>query len=701
MTSRPEDGASHQGGAPDGRRTGDARMDEPRGDPAPDAGEAARAEDPPAPPAGPDAVSQEAEAARAALRAAEEGVEDLARAASGLARVAAEAAGAPRAADAAEDEAENEAQDAGPDAAAPDPAPAASRAAQRPDRRRGGRVDRVRRGAAALRRELTRRARHRIRAAREALRREGPSRLQFWVIALLLGIASGYAAILFRLAIAEIQTFIYGADDHRLHSTLEGLGTAVVIGVPILGGLAVGLILHWFTPDGKAQSVSHVIEAAALKGGRLDKGSGRASALASLITLSTGGSTGREGPVVHLAALISSWISARIDASAMTGRDLLGCAVAAAVSASFNAPIAGALFAMEVVLRHFALHAFAPIVIASIAGAVVSRLNMGNVTEFMLREQNLAFYQELPAFLILGLVCGLVAAALMRGIFFAEGLGDRIHRATGMPGWLRPGVSGAILGVIAVWFPHIIGVGYETTTLALTAHLGFWTAVGFAAVKAVAVAITFAGRMGGGIFSPSLMMGAFTGLAFGYVAKDIFPSVSGSEALYALAGMGAVAAAVLGAPVSTSMIIFELTGDWQAGIAVMASVSTATVVASSLVHKSFFLTQLELRGIHLAEGAHAWIPGTIPVRDVMRLRGSDAGAPDGTCWQLAEQGASLARGDSLEKALPLFDRMKAPFLPVVDETPDGGRELIGALFHVDALKAYNRALVATYQEEHS
>ncbi|MFT6227003.1 MAG: CIC family chloride channel protein [Paracoccaceae bacterium] len=554
---------------------------------------------------------------------------------------------------------------------------------------------------AARLRVAMRYARSGMLGARDALLRDGPSALQFWLIALLVGIVAGYAAIGFRVAISSIQTVIYGADDPHLHSRIEMLDWMWVLTVPILGGLAVGLILWLFTDDGKAASVSNVIEAAALKGGRGPIRSGLASAAASIITLSTGGSTGREGPVVHLASLIASWVSTRIDASNMTGRDLLGCAVAAAVSASFNAPIAGALFAMEVILRHFALHAFAPIVIASVAGTTISRLHMGDVTEFRLPEHSLAFYQELPAFLLLGIVCGFAAVAMMRAIFFAEAVGDRVQVRTGMPGWLRPAVSGAMLGAIAIWFPHIIGVGYETTSRALTSGIGLHEAIIFAIIKVIAVAITFAGRMGGGVFSPSLMLGALTGLAFGYVSVTIFPSVSGSEALYALAGTGAVAAAVLGAPVSTIMIIFELTGDWQAGIAVMTSVSMATVVSARMVDQSFFLTQLAKRGIRLAVGAQAWLPGTISVRDVMRVRGDDAGASDSACWALVEQGVILTRSDTLQKALPMFDQLKSSMIPVVETDGDGPPELIGAVFHVDALKAFNRALVDTHREEHS
>ena len=164
-----------------------------------------------------------------------------------------------------------------------------------------------------------------------------------------------------------------------------------------------------------------------------------------------------------------------------------------------------------------------------------------------------------------------------------------------------------LLGLTAVLFPHIIGVGYETTSKALTGELTLAEAMVFAVIKTAAVATTIAGRMGGGVFSPSLMLGALTGLAFGIIATGLLPEISGRPTLYALAGMGAVAAAVLGAPISTTLIVFELTGDWQTGLAVMVSVSLSTAVASRLVHRSYFLTQLERRGIHLAAGPQAYL----------------------------------------------------------------------------------------------
>lgn len=539
-----------------------------------------------------------------------------------------------------------------------------------------------------------------LRAGLLAIRTKGPGQVQFWLIALVIGIVAGFAAIGFRVSISAIQGLLYGVDDKTLASQLGRLPWGWVLGIPVAGGLAVGLILRFFTPDGRAQNLAAVIEGAALGDGRVAKRAGLASTFASLITLSTGGSTGREGPVVHLGAVISSWVSNIIHADGITARDLMGCAAAAAVSASFNAPIAGALFALEVILRHFAVHAFAPIVIASVAGSIVSRLQMGNVTEFILPTNILGFYEELPAFTLLGLLCGLVAYAMMRAIFLAEDAGDWASRVGRIPTWARPAVAGLILGGIAILFPHVIGVGYETTSAALTGKLLLWEAIIFAIVKCLAVAVTFAGRMGGGVFSPSLMMGALTGLAFGLIATALFPGNSGNETLYALAGMGGVAAAVLGAPISTTLIVFELTGDWQAGIAVMVCVSLASALASRLVNRSFFLTQLERRGVHLAGGPQDYLPATISAGRVMRPLGADNGPSESQCSDLVAQGAFVAASETLDIVLPLLDRFG--MVPVVRQaSADGPREILGAVFHVDALRAYARALAETAREEHS
>ncbi len=547
-------------------------------------------------------------------------------------------------------------------------------------------------------------ARDQVQRAWAVMLKRGPSQIQFWFIALLIGIAAGFGALLFRKGISALQSWAYGTDDVTHIQAFAGmLPWYWLVIIPVLGGLAVGLILHFFTPDGRVRSVADVMEGSALHEGRVETKAGLASALASMITLGTGGSSGREGPVVHLAGVISTWVSNRIHADGITGRDLLGCAVAAGVSASFNAPIAGALFALEVVLRHFAVHAFAPIVIASVAGTVINRLAFGDVTEFSLPVASaLEFYVELPAFLLLGLLCGVIATALMKAIFLTEDLANHWQSRLSIPRWMRPVVAGALLGGLAIWFPHIIGVGYETTSAALTGQLIWHEAVVFAILKVAAVAITIGGRMGGGVFTPALMVGALTGLAFGLTATGLFPEVSGSHTLYALAGMGAVAATVLGAPVSTTLIVFELTGDWQTGLAVMVAVSMSTALGSRLVRGSFFLTQLDRRGIRLAAGPQAYLLGTFRVAKLMRPMDHDRAADEDRCWELISDGVYVDGNATLEAAMPLFEKASVQYIPVVtlggeDQPP----ELWGALFQVDALKAYNRALAAVSEEEHS
>lgn len=538
----------------------------------------------------------------------------------------------------------------------------------------------------------------------------GRAQIIFWLLALFIGTAAGFAAVGFRLGIAAIENLVYGTDDLYLATIAAGLPWYWLVIVPVTGGLIVGLILDRFTPDARARTVADVIEGAALEGGRVEVREGLASAVASLITLSTGGSSGREGPVVHLAGVVSTAVARRINASPMTGRDLLGCAVAGAVAASFNAPIAGALFAHEVILRHFALHAFAPIAIAAVAGTVINRMQFGGLTEFSLPAGIGHFHVELPAFMLLGLVSAIVAVMLMKGILRADTAGNWVMQRIGWPRWSRPAIAGLLLGLIATQFPHIIGVGYETTAAALNGKIGLGTAIVFVVVKIIAVAITMGGRMGGGVFSPALVVGSLTGLAFGIIATSILPAVSGAAYIYAFAGMGAVGAAVLGAPISTALIVFEMTGDWQTGIAVMTAVSISVALASRMVKRSLFLTQLANRGVRIAEGPQVWLPQKMRITAILRrMDAKNAPSPD-LIRNLVSAGLALNEGATLEFALRIFERSDATVLAVVRplevaEVDDGGSEppepeIIGVIYYIDALRALNQALSENAAEEH-
>jgi len=197
------------------------------------------------------------------------------------------------------------------------------------------------------------------------------------------------------------------------------------------------------------------------------------------------------------------------------------------------------------------------------------------------------------------------------------------------------------------------------------------------------------------------MLGALTGLAFGWIAVSIFPSVDGDETLYAISGMGAVAAAILGAPISTILIVIELTGDWQAGLAVMVAVSIATAFTSKMIHRSFFLTQLERRGVNLSEGPHSYLLAKYKVVSIMNSY-EKTNLDEKYLWQMIEQGQYLDIGANLEAAMPMFQNGECEYLPVLSIGPEkNSTKLVGVLYYIDALKTFNQALFDTSKEEHS
>lgn len=514
---------------------------------------------------------------------------------------------------------------------------------------------------------------------------------------------SGLAAVLFRWIISFLQEFFYQADEQSLILQTHSTNWLWFLLIPMLGGLGVGVILHLFSDQDRNGSVADVIEGAALNDGRVNLKFGLISTIISLITLTTGGSTGREGPVVHLAGTISTYIANLTDSHGISARDLLGCAVAAAVSASFNAPIAGALFALEVVLRHFAIHSFAPIAISSVAGTIIGRFFYGNVTEFtLLNQANFEFYTELPAFVLLGLVCGLITVIFVKSIFGLDDLFTRVQRKINCPIWLRTTIAGFVLGLIALEFPHIIGVGYETTLNALSGNFDLKTIISLVFIKIIAVGITMAGRMGGGIFSPSLMVGALTGLALGLTIRSIFPIILGSETLYALAGMGAVAASVLGAPISTTLIVFELTGNWQVGLVVMVTVSVATSFSGRFIGKSFFLSQLKRRKLDLISGPKYYLLRNQLVSDLMPKRDDNLIKAEFSHRDSFSHEKCILSNDSLENLLWKFDELNMPYLFVISSVNcNNADDIIGIVYHLDLLKIFNNTLTKISEEEHS
>ncbi len=404
------------------------------------------------------------------------------------------------------------------------------------------------------------------------------------LLAVVIGVAVGYAAIAFRIGIALTQQGAFGFHSERFYHLAAELPWWHLLLAPCLGGLAIGLFIHFAMPGGRPQGVAEVIEAGALRGGRMSLKEGLGAAVVSAASLGVGASAGREGPVVHLGGALASWVAERFRLNTSLSITILGCGVASGVAASFNAPIAGVFFALEVVIGHYSLHAFAPVVIASVLGTIVTRVHIGDFPAFVVPEYAIQSFLELPAFLLLGAVCAAIAMIFMWSTTFVA---DTIER-TPLPRWSRPMAGGLAVGFIALFYPHVLGVGYGATDDALGGLFPLWLLLGLIAAKTAATAITLGTGFGGGVFSPSLFLGAMTGGAFSMIAAWVFPDLAAEQGLYAIVGMGAVAAAVLGAPISTILIIFELTGDYAVTIAVMLAVSVSSVLTQQIQGRSFF-----------------------------------------------------------------------------------------------------------------
>jgi chloride channel protein, CIC family len=581
-----------------------------------------------------------------------------------------------------------------------------------------------------------------------------PSRLLMWVrkivgndqlilslLAIVVGAAAGGAGIVLREAIGLVQTVFFGAGDSRLFIHAAGLAWWHVLLAPTVGGLAIGLFVRHFMPDGRPQGVADVIEANALRHARMSLPVAFRAGIVNAASIGVGASTGREGPAVHLGAALGGWLAERLHLTRTLSRTLLGCGVAAAVAAAFNAPIAGALFASEVVIGHYALNAFAPFVIASVTGTAVSRAYFGDFPAFIIAGKTITSWWEFSAFVGLGILAGIVAVLFMRAVALAESTARRAP----VPPWMRPAIGGLIVGTVAIFVPHVLGVGYGATEAALHVSLPLSLLVAVCAAKLATTAVSIGFGFGGGVFSPALVIGAMLGGAYGIVVTEIVPDFSSGAGVYTIIGMGAMAAAVLGAPISTTLIVFEMTGDYEVTIAVMVAVVVASVITQQFHGRSFFSWQLERRGLDLKGGFEATLLRGITVGDVMEtdwphiepqanlpqvrqeLQNSVIGElfvvhPDGVLFgtiTLADlsdaafdhdfddlvNAVDVARqhppavviDDTLDTALRVIRENGEAHIAVVVDAPS--QTFAGCLHERDVMAAYNRALVQHRREE--
>ena len=555
------------------------------------------------------------------------------------------------------------------------------------------------------------------------------------VLAVVVGTAAGYGSVAFRVLIWRIQDAFFGYDGEHLASAARALPWWQVLGAPAAGGLLIGVFMHRFSPGRLPQGVADVIEASALRNARLPLAPGLGAAAVSAASLGCGASVGREGPIVHLGATLGSYVARRLHLGPSLSRTLLGCGVAAAIAAAFNAPIAGVFFALEVVVGHYGLGAFSPVVLASVTGTIVTRIHIGDFPAFELPGQEVASFWELPAFVLLGVVSAGGAILFMRAVALVAACHERLRT----PPWLRPALAGLATGAIALRVPEVLGVGYEATDRALRAEYALETLIVIAVAKGLATALCLGSRFGGGIFSPSLVLGAMLGGVFGLVAAAVAPGLGSGAGVYAVLGMGAVAASVLGAPISTVIMVFELTHDYGVTFALMVSVAVASLLTQQLFGHSYFTRQLAERGISVTGHRELGLLRSTRVCDVMRP-GAVVAPPNAgleelkrlfvnshapifvldeagrLCGSIAVEDladaafapqqpetpvlardlarrlpAALLPWEDLERALGVAESTREDRLPVIDSR-EGGR-VIGEVRRADLIRAYNHALL--------
>jgi CIC family chloride channel protein len=432
------------------------------------------------------------------------------------------------------------------------------------------------------------------------------------ILAVIVGLAGGYGAVGFRHLISFFQTLAYGGKNDLLELVVN-LPWYYRVAVPVIGGLIVGPLVYFFAREAKGHGVPEVMESIALKGGVIRKRVVVVKTLASAICISTGGSVGREGPIVQIGSAVGSAIGQFIKASADRMRILVGCGAAAGIAATFNAPIAGSMFALEVILGDFGLATFSPIVISSVVATAISRAYLGDTPAFIVPVYELVSAWELPMYLFLGLFCALVGITFSKTLYRIEDLFDEIK----FPDYLKGIIGGLILGIASLVFPQILGVGYGAIDMALMQQMAWWLLLILVPVKILATSITIGSGGSGGIFAPSLFLGAMAGGFFGAVVHQLFPGITASPGAYSIVGMGAVVSATTHGPLAAILILFEMTGDYKIILPLMLSCIIAAIAAGQLMRDSIYTLKLVRRGIDIKEGKEVNVLKSMRVKEVM------------------------------------------------------------------------------------
>lgn len=471
--------------------------------------------------------------------------------------------------------------------------------------------------------------------------RQPPEAIALMVVATAVGVGSGYGAVLFTRLIQAIHELAFG----KILYVLGFMGPYYVIVVPAIGGILVGPMVYFFAREAKGHGVPEVMAAIALRGGRIRPIVGVVKIVASAITIGTGGSVGREGPMVQIGAALGSVVGQMLRLSEGQVSILVACGAAGGVAAAFNAPVAGAIFALEVIVADFSVNNFASVVVSSVVAAAIGRVWLGSTPAFSVPTYTMVSAWELLFYVGLGLVTAAAGTAFVWVLYRIEDLFD----AWKFPEYAKTVPGGFMVGVLGFFLPQVFGVGYEAIGNALLGQLGAGLLLLLLVAKSLATSITIGSGGSGGIFAPSLFLGAMLGGFWGTGVHQFFPDITAPSGAYAVVGMAAFFASAARAPLTSIIIVFEMTNDYRLILPLMLATVVSTILAESLNKESIYTMKLVRRGIHLERHRDIDVMQGVLVGEVMSRDISPAPAS----MSLNELAAELDR--SHHHGLPVVD----------------------------------------------
>lgn len=429
------------------------------------------------------------------------------------------------------------------------------------------------------------------------------------ILAVAVGLVAGLGAVVFRWLIGSFQSLFFGGGSQ----VLSALGGYYVILIPAVGGLLVGPLIYFFAREAKGHGVPEVMEAVTLKGGRIRPRVSVVKALASSLCIGSGGSAGREGPIVQIGSSFGSAIGQWLKLPSETVKVLVACGAAGGISATFNAPIAGVFFALEVILGRVVTRRFAYVVISSVVADFLAQLFLGNKRAFDIPAFGIVSPWEFSFYTVLGILAALAAVAFIYVLYRC----DDLFNSMKIPEYVKPALGGLAIGAIGLYSHDLFGVGYGGITKALSGELTLELLLSLCLLKLAATSLTLGSGGSGGIFAPSLFIGAMLGTAVGSAFGGLFPALTASAGAYGIVGMAAVFAGAARAPFSAILIIFEMTGDYAIILPLMMAVVISTVVSRALKRETIYTLKLLRRGVDVEQEELGDIMRTITVEEAM------------------------------------------------------------------------------------